>query len=167
MLHSLQLKHLLGVAALFLTATADSTTAKHEAGRCAVRGQCEAGGFFGPGKPCADNGLAKTPSDELRQELVELCGSKWQGSDVCCDDDQVQALKSNPVQHVWTTFTTFSAPLPALPTRVSLSTSRARRRIARETIPSLSWTRYGARDIKVVSTTLVKMSNLVQLVAKP
>lgn len=80
---------------LFHRAAADPLTLKHEAGRCAVRGQCESGGFFGPGKPCADNGLATTPSDDLREELVQLCGPKWKESDVCCDGDQVHALKSN------------------------------------------------------------------------
>lgn len=76
-------------------ALGDTGTFKHEAGRCAVRGQCEANGFFGPGRPCADNGLAASPSDSLREELVQLCGPKWKDTDVCCVEEQVQALKKN------------------------------------------------------------------------
>lgn len=77
------------------TVYAEIATPKHEAGRCAVRGQCESGGFFGPGRPCADNGLAAPPSDSVRKDLIELCGPKWKDSDVCCDEDQVAALQKN------------------------------------------------------------------------
>ncbi|KAK5946007.1 niemann-Pick type C- protein 1 [Knufia obscura] len=75
--------------------SAGQATAKHEAGRCAVRGQCEPNGFFSPGRPCADNGLATSPSDSVREDLVQLCGPKWKDTDVCCDEDQVAALKKN------------------------------------------------------------------------
>ena len=67
-----------------------SWTYKHEAGRCAIRGQCGKEGFFGDELPCPDNGLAQTPAPETRQKLVELCGAKWSESDVCCDDGQVR-----------------------------------------------------------------------------
>ena len=80
---------------LTATVSADTATFKHEAGRCAVRGQCEANGFFGPGRPCADNGLAAPPTDDLREEIVQLCGSKWNDTDVCCVAEQVDALKKN------------------------------------------------------------------------
>ncbi|KAJ9652473.1 niemann-Pick type C- protein 1, partial [Neophaeococcomyces mojaviensis] len=89
------LPSLLAAAILPSISLADPATWKHEAGRCAVRGQCEANGFFGPGRPCADNGLAAPPSDSLREEIVQLCGAKWQDTDVCCVDEQVAALKKN------------------------------------------------------------------------
>lgn len=41
-----------------------------------------------------DNGLAEDPEKELRDELVELCGEKWRTGPVCCELDQVKALKS-------------------------------------------------------------------------
>ncbi|KOS22698.1 Niemann-Pick type C-related protein 1 [Escovopsis weberi] len=37
---------------------------------------------------------AEDPDAELRQELVELCGLKWNEGSVCCTLDQVRALKS-------------------------------------------------------------------------
>ena len=69
-------------------------TAIHEAGRCALRGHCSSS-FFGSGKPCPDNGKAKAPDDDLRKSIVDLCGSKWNDTDVCCDQDQVDALRTN------------------------------------------------------------------------
>lgn len=86
---------ILAWASLATTAFAELITPIHEAGRCAVRRQCESGGFFGPGRPCADNGLAAPPSESVRKDLVELCGPKWEDTDVCCDEDQVDALKTN------------------------------------------------------------------------
>jgi Niemann-Pick C1 protein len=80
---------------LLSSASAESFTAKHEKGRCAVRGTCGKQSLFGKELPCPDNGLAKKPSDELRTKLVELCGSKWNNTDVCCEESQVDALKSN------------------------------------------------------------------------
>ena len=65
-------------------------TIKHEAGRCAIRGQCGKQSFFGGELPCPDNGLAKTPDTPLRDKLVGLCGDQWKDSDVCCDRDQVR-----------------------------------------------------------------------------
>lgn len=67
-------------------------TPKHEAGRCAIRGQCGKRNLFSPELPCVDNGLAEDPDDELREQLVELCGPKWQSGPVCCDADQVSYL---------------------------------------------------------------------------
>jgi len=70
-------------------------TTKHEKGRCAIRGQCGKQSFFGSDLPCPDNGLAKTPTDDVRKQLVDICGAQWADSDVCCEADQLEALKTN------------------------------------------------------------------------
>jgi Niemann-Pick C1 protein len=70
-------------------------TALHEAGRCAIRGHCGKQGFFGSDLPCPDNGKAATPSDAVREKLVNLCGSSWQDTDVCCEEEQVDTLQKN------------------------------------------------------------------------
>jgi len=70
-------------------------TIKHEAGRCAIRGECGKQSFFGRQLPCPDNGPAEEPTDELRKELVSLCGEEWAESKVCCTTEQVGTLKSN------------------------------------------------------------------------
>ncbi|GAB0136100.1 hypothetical protein EsDP_00004417 [Epichloe bromicola] len=87
---------LLGVASVLHAAIADGApyTAKHEAGRCAFRGQCGKQSFFGKQLPCVDNDLAQDPEAELRQELVDLCGAEWSDGPVCCTLDQVRSLKS-------------------------------------------------------------------------
>ncbi|KAK4636528.1 NPC intracellular sterol transporter 1-related protein 1 [Fulvia fulva] len=90
---------LLSVAGLITSATAASKepdwTTKHEAGRCAIRGQCGKQSFFGSELPCPDNGLAEDPADKVRDDLVKLCGQEWADTKVCCDGDQIDALKSN------------------------------------------------------------------------
>ncbi|CAG9988476.1 unnamed protein product [Clonostachys byssicola] len=73
---------------------AQKLTPVHEPGRCAFRGHCGKQSFFGKELPCVDNGLAKDPDEEFRKELVELCGEKWSTGPVCCELDQVRALKS-------------------------------------------------------------------------
>ena len=70
-------------------------TPLHEAGRCSIRGHCGKQGFFGSDLPCPDNGKAAAPSDTVREKLVNLCGSKWQETDVCCEEEQVDALQKN------------------------------------------------------------------------
>ena len=70
-------------------------TAKHEKGRCAIRGQCGKQSIFGGELPCPDNGLAKEPEKEVRKQLVEICGDDWSSGDVCCDGDQIEALSTN------------------------------------------------------------------------
>lgn len=70
-------------------------TTKHEKGRCAIRGQCGSQGFFSPQLPCPDNGLAKTPDNDVRKKLVDICGDAWADTDVCCEDVQLDALKTN------------------------------------------------------------------------
>ncbi|KAI5459254.1 sterol-sensing domain of SREBP cleavage-activation-domain-containing protein [Mariannaea sp. PMI_226] len=85
-----------GAAALFVAAVAHAEllTEKHEPGRCAFRGQCGKQSLFGKELPCVDNGLAEDPDEELRRELVDLCGDKWKTGPVCCTLPQVKALKS-------------------------------------------------------------------------
>ncbi|KAK2074748.1 hypothetical protein P8C59_008931 [Phyllachora maydis] len=70
-------------------------TPKHEAGRCAIRDHCGSKSFFGGQLPCLDNGLAEQPDDGLRQQLVDLCGPKWESGPVCCTSDQVSTLKKS------------------------------------------------------------------------
>ncbi|KAH7069702.1 sterol-sensing domain of SREBP cleavage-activation-domain-containing protein [Paraphoma chrysanthemicola] len=70
-------------------------TSKHEKGRCAIRGQCGKQGFFGSELPCPDNGPATTPDDDVRKKLVDICGDEWSDSDVCCEESQLDALKTN------------------------------------------------------------------------
>ena len=67
----------------------------HEAGRCAIRGHCGKQSLFGGDLPCPDNDLAETPSDDLREDLVSLCGQEWKDSKVCCRREQFEALESN------------------------------------------------------------------------
>ncbi|KAH6981294.1 sterol-sensing domain of SREBP cleavage-activation-domain-containing protein [Ilyonectria sp. MPI-CAGE-AT-0026] len=95
--------HRIGAAALLLAgagltsagpAIAELYTPKHEPGRCAFRGHCGKQSFFGKELPCVDNELAQDPDEELRKELVDLCGQKWKTGTVCCTLDQVQSLKS-------------------------------------------------------------------------
>lgn len=83
-----------------LLATVGATSAtiytpKHERGRCAIRGHCGSKSIFGSQLPCVDNGLAEDPDDKLRKQLTELCGPKWADGPVCCNAEQVDALKSN------------------------------------------------------------------------
>lgn len=84
-----------GVALLVLaglggaTATETGYTQKHEAGRCAIRGQCGKRNLFSPELPCVDNGLAEEPDDDLRQQLVGLCGPKFSSGAICCNEEQV------------------------------------------------------------------------------
>ncbi len=69
-------------------------TEKHEAGRCAIRGQCGKKSFFGGELPCPDNGLAKGPVEDTRKQLVAICGDAWKEGDVCCDSAQVRRYSS-------------------------------------------------------------------------
>lgn len=80
----------LAILVLNTSATEGNWTTKHEAGRCAIRGQCGKQSFFGGELPCSDNELAKEPDKETRQKLVEVCGKSWSKGDVCCDDTQVK-----------------------------------------------------------------------------
>ncbi|RFU35146.1 hypothetical protein B7463_g1236, partial [Scytalidium lignicola] len=70
-------------------------TPKHEAGRCSIRGNCGKKSFFGAELPCPDNGLAREPEDDVRKQLVEICGPKWNTGPVCCETEQLEALEEN------------------------------------------------------------------------
>jgi hypothetical protein len=85
---------ILSVGALLLQTTLawclDSGVTKiHEQGRCSIRGQCGKTGIFGSDLPCPDNGKAKQPKGDVREQIVKICGSKWTEGPVCCEEDQV------------------------------------------------------------------------------
>jgi Niemann-Pick C1 protein len=77
-------------AVVLLALNLVSAGSKHEAGRCSIRGTCGKDSFFGPELPCPDNGLAAEPDDDVRKQLVELCGPKWNTGPVCCEGKQVR-----------------------------------------------------------------------------
>ncbi|KAG8884224.1 hypothetical protein FRB98_002566 [Tulasnella sp. 332] len=70
-------------------------TSRHEKGRCAIRGHCGKESLFGSELPCPDNGPAATPDDATRTKLVDICGHDWAETDVCCNEDQLDALAQN------------------------------------------------------------------------
>lgn len=88
---------LLGAALFGLLASADHQpwTEKHEAGRCAMRGNCGKPSVFSKEVPCPDNGLAEEPDDDLRKQLIDVCGDKWNEGPICCAADQVEDLRRN------------------------------------------------------------------------
>ena len=71
-------------------------TVKHEAGRCAIKGHCGKQSFFGGELPCPDNSLADEPDKELRKKVVDLCGSKWSEGKMCCNEEQVSKYAAAP-----------------------------------------------------------------------
>lgn len=73
----------------------DGWTAKHEPGRCAMRGHCGKDGWFGSELPCPDNGPPEELEDEVRQKLVDICGDKWSNGPVCCTEYQIDGLTEN------------------------------------------------------------------------
>ncbi|TVY82258.1 Niemann-Pick type C-related protein [Lachnellula suecica] len=82
-------RRLLAVAGLLITTVlSDPFTPTHEAGRCAIRKNCGKASFFSPELPCVDNGLAEEPEDDVRKQLVGLCGPKWNEGPVCCVGEQ-------------------------------------------------------------------------------
>ncbi|KAK5113411.1 hypothetical protein LTR62_003511 [Meristemomyces frigidus] len=89
---SLSLATLLTTTAI---AAGPDLTTIHEAGRCALRGHCGSQSLFGSSLPCPDNGLAETPSDDLRKNLVSVCGDAWADTKVCCKEEQFDTLQSN------------------------------------------------------------------------
>jgi Niemann-Pick C1 protein len=70
-------------------AKSEPYTPIHEAGRCSIRGNCGKKSVFGRDLPCPDNGLAEDPTDDVRKQLVNLCGPKWSTGPVCCEAAQV------------------------------------------------------------------------------
>ncbi|KUJ12254.1 multidrug efflux transporter AcrB transmembrane domain-containing protein [Mollisia scopiformis] len=91
----MRLRHFACLAGLLSLASGELYTPKHEAGRCAIRGSCGGSGFFAPPLPCPDNGLAKDPEADVRKQLVDLCGPKWNSGSVCCEGSQLDVLSSN------------------------------------------------------------------------
>ncbi|CAD6582982.1 MAG: hypothetical protein ASARMPREDX12_001140 [Alectoria sarmentosa] len=85
----------LAVLCLNVLGSEENWTVKHEEGRCAMRGQCGKKSFFGGELPCPDNGLAEEPDEDTRTKLVAICGDDWNEGDVCCDEAQVDNLRSN------------------------------------------------------------------------
>ncbi|CAD6502421.1 BgTH12-05013 [Blumeria graminis f. sp. triticale] len=83
------------VTALTCNAIGEPFTKRHEAGRCAIRGNCGGGSLFSPPVPCSYNGQAEEPATDVREKLVELCGSKWSSGPVCCEESQIQSLSDN------------------------------------------------------------------------
>ncbi|KAJ5053903.1 uncharacterized protein L3040_000193 [Drepanopeziza brunnea f. sp. 'multigermtubi'] len=80
---------------LLALGTSEPFTPKHEAGRCAIRGNCGGNSFFSPPLPCVDNSLATDPEDNVREQLVEMCGPKWETGPVCCEKGQLDTLAEN------------------------------------------------------------------------
>ena len=74
---------------------AAAPTAVHEAGRCALQGKCGHKSWEFNDLPCVYNEKAAAPSDDLKKKLVDLCGSKWNDTDVCCNEEQVDDLRTN------------------------------------------------------------------------
>ncbi|KAK9255005.1 sterol-sensing domain of SREBP cleavage-activation-domain-containing protein [Lipomyces tetrasporus] len=67
----------------------------HEAGTCAMYKNCGKKSFFGAQLPCPYNGPAVPPDKTTRAKLIDVCGSSWASSDVCCDIDQLENLQTN------------------------------------------------------------------------
>lgn len=138
--------HTAVVAGLVTTtfASGKGYTPKHEPGRCSIRGNCGKSSFFGPELPCVDNELAEEPADDVRKQLVEICGPKWNTGPVCCAGEQVcrpfvasvqvltgyssilcprtsrrRILSYRPARPAKKTSTTCFVPLHALPTSPS------------------------------------------------
>jgi Niemann-Pick C1 protein len=85
----MRLRHFASAAGLLSLTAGELYTPKHEAGRCAIRENCGGGGFFNPPLPCPDNGPAEEPEADVRKQLVEMCGPKWNTGPVCCEGSQV------------------------------------------------------------------------------
>lgn len=141
----------LAILCLSVLADKGNWTAKHEEGRCAIRGQCGKQSFFGGELPCPDNGLAEEPDHDTREKLVAICGDDWSSGNICCDGGQVSMevgstdylmglmktrstalettssapkVSSQAVQRAKRTSSIYSAPLPARQTNLSSSTLR-------------------------------------------
>ncbi|EWC46894.1 hypothetical protein DRE_03906 [Drechslerella stenobrocha 248] len=80
---------------LFAPASPAEITKRHEAGYCAIRGECGSRGFFGKPLPCPDNDKAIEPKASLRRDLVEFCGPKWATGPICCTANQLDTMKGN------------------------------------------------------------------------
>uniref|UniRef100_A0A060TF82 ARAD1D13640p n=1 Tax=Blastobotrys adeninivorans TaxID=409370 RepID=A0A060TF82_BLAAD len=67
----------------------------HKPGTCSMYGNCGKQSLFGSELPCPNQVEAVVPDDKTRDLLVEVCGTEWAEGSVCCDYDQVEALKTN------------------------------------------------------------------------
>jgi len=82
----------LATSSILVRAADDGLTQIHEAGRCAIRGNCGSENFFGPQLPCPDNDKAEVPADDVRTKLVAICGEEWSDTPVCCLEEQVNCF---------------------------------------------------------------------------
>ncbi|KAJ1965162.1 niemann-Pick type C- protein 1 [Dispira parvispora] len=87
-----------GNHSLMVSSSTGLVTNPHAPGQCVMYGHCgpKSGGWFAPSLPCAVSQPAVSPTETLRQQLVDLCGAPFSDPDslVCCDDHQVEALAS-------------------------------------------------------------------------
>ena len=65
------------------------------AGRCAIRGQCGKESFFGSELPCPYDGPSSKPDKALRQLAIDVCGPAYADTELCCAQDQLDALRDN------------------------------------------------------------------------
>ncbi|CAD6885601.1 unnamed protein product [Tilletia controversa] len=73
------------------------TGANAKQGKCNMRGNCGQKSFISPALPCAiEAEPAKKPdSDAFKKALVDVCGPTYSSGPVCCEPEQVDALKAN------------------------------------------------------------------------
>ncbi|CAG8482510.1 2350_t:CDS:2 [Acaulospora colombiana] len=60
-----------------------------------MRGQCGSKSIFGKQLNCPYNEPAVEPDEDLRSKLVEVCGTKFENSKICCDASQLEDLDAN------------------------------------------------------------------------
>ncbi|KAG9285398.1 hypothetical protein G9A89_010873 [Geosiphon pyriformis] len=64
----------------------------HKPGHCVMRGHCGAKIKYGKQLNCPFNEEAVEPDNELRGKLIDICGTKFRNSPICCDSDQLDDL---------------------------------------------------------------------------
>lgn len=65
-------------------------------GNCSIYGSGGPIGYFGPKLPLVNHRKASKLTPEQYDKLINICGDSWRSVDyVCCDDDQMDALKTN------------------------------------------------------------------------
>lgn len=57
--------------------------------------KCGKKSLFGSELPCPSDSEAVEPDEEWRSALVEICGEEFQQGPVCCNQDQIENLKTN------------------------------------------------------------------------
>ncbi|KAK9478308.1 sterol-sensing domain of SREBP cleavage-activation-domain-containing protein [Lipomyces japonicus] len=83
------------VATTLMQLCGAAITNLHQPGTCAMYQNCGKKSFFGAELPCPYNTDAVTPDTVTRNNLVEICGTSWADSDVCCDSKQLDNLRTN------------------------------------------------------------------------